>query len=421
MKNICNNLIFSIPSYDFEAETVNRLESEIKLLTAQNERERERAHDLQTSLDRERNRFEKEIADRNVHMDKLKNELNRICKEKDAIEMELDHEQEKLMLAHKEIDSLEVRISTLQDAESKRSLRRGGGSVSDIEMQMRIQQYEEDKAKMQQTINLLRADIDRGAQRETRMAEELVKENSGSSLHHTVPEEFLIKLKEMNRLLESNTRENRQLAETLHLLTEERRALQQRVIELESHGSMNGIQPYNRDDLEERANHLFGKYLRLESHRKALVHQKRYLLIVLATYEENEARTLSLLRAHRPETVFTPPPTPKKRRSFRIAVLAVIAIARMRYIVRRWLSGKYLGSKAIFSHQYYPNGPRRSHSATTNVWARSPNSHFAEYTHSPPSRDRSHQYLIRPLEAPNLVLSSEMRTRLEDQFNLNSR
>ena len=41
--------------------------------------------------------------------------------------------------------------------------------------------------------------------------------------------------------------------------------------------------------------HLFWKYLRSESYRKALVWQKRYLLLVLVGYQEAEATTVSRL------------------------------------------------------------------------------------------------------------------------------
>nr|CAD7438206.1 unnamed protein product [Timema bartmani] len=48
-------------------------------------------------------------------------------------------------------------------------------------------------------------------------------------------------------------------------------------------------------DMDERVAHLFGKYLRSESYRKALVWQKRYLLVVLGGYQECEALTLDRL------------------------------------------------------------------------------------------------------------------------------
>lgn len=45
---------------------------------------------------------------------------------------------------------------------------------------------------------------------------------------------------------------------------------------------------------------MFGKYLRVESFRKALVHQKRYLLIMLQTYQENEAKALAMINGNHP-------------------------------------------------------------------------------------------------------------------------
>lgn len=41
--------------------------------------------------------------------------------------------------------------------------------------------------------------------------------------------------------------------------------------------------------------YLHGKYLRSESYRKALIWQKRYLLVVLGGYQESEAITVSRL------------------------------------------------------------------------------------------------------------------------------
>ncbi|MES9884611.1 MAG: hypothetical protein ABW185_27515 [Sedimenticola sp.] len=40
---------------------------------------------------------------------------------------------------------------------------------------------------------------------------------------------------------------------------------------------------------------LYGKYLRAESFRKALVYQKKYLLLLLGGFQDTEETTLSLL------------------------------------------------------------------------------------------------------------------------------
>ncbi|XP_058465228.1 golgin subfamily B member 1 isoform X2 [Malaya genurostris] len=426
-------------SNEFESDMVARFESEIKFLTAQNERERERAADLQRVLEREKSRFEKEISDRNEHGEQVKKELVRITSEKDRLEVELDHEQEKLMLAHKEIESLEKRIGAFQEAESVRSFRReratGPSSLEFQELRQQLENLEQDRAQLRDTVQNLRSEVERRKQREAKLTEALSRENS---LHEggqaSVPEDFLVKLRDMNRMLEINVRENHQQAETLRLLMDERKALQQRNQELERFSIHTNVNPYNRDDLEERANHLFGKYLRSESHRKALVHQKRYLQIVLTTYEENEVKALQLLSAQN-----IPPhiqdlaglPTQEsvhrhKLRSFRAVVTAIVAIERMKFIVRKWQGGRRICAKAIFSQQFTP---RRSQSASTNVWARSSNSHFVEYNASPPARDRpgmlhpsvqheptySGHYLRLP--ESQLLMNADMRERLEEQYN----
>lgn len=44
-----------------------------------------------------------------------------------------------------------------------------------------------------------------------------------------------------------------------------------------------------------RLQRIYGKYLRSESFRKALVYQKKYLLLLLGGFQECEEATLSLL------------------------------------------------------------------------------------------------------------------------------
>ncbi|XP_039431177.1 pericentrin isoform X3 [Culex pipiens pallens] len=406
-------------SNEFESEVVARLESEIKFLTAQNERERERAADSQRVLERERSRFEKEISDRNEHGEQVKRELVRVTKEKERLEVELDHEQEKLMLAHREIESLEKRIGALQESESMRSIRRervsGANSLEFQELRARLDHVEQERNLLQDAVQSLRTEVERRKHREAKLTEALSKENSllEAGQGTAVPEEFLTKLKDLNRMLESNARENHQQAETLRLMMDERKALQQRIQELERYSLHPG--QYNRDDLEERANHLFGKYLRSESHRKALVHQKRYLQIVLATNEENELKALQLLTAQGLTPNPPAPTSPKHRRSFRAVVTAVIAIERMRFIVRKWQGGRRVCAKAIFSQQFTP---RRTQSASTNLWARSPNSHFAEYSRAaaPHSQVYSGHYLRLP-EQQQLLMNGDLREKLEEQYN----
>lgn len=226
---------------EFESEVVSRLESEIKLLSSQNERERDRVIDLQKVLDRERDRFTKAIADQQEYSEQMKKEVKRLVNDKELLENELDQLHE---------------------------------------LKMKYFELDREKDKLMETIRALRNDIDRGTKRETKLAEALLKESDSAD---SVPEQFMQKLKEINKSLADNVRENHQMAETLHVLTEERCALQQKISDLENSGQIVQYQNQNNQDLEERANHLFAKYMRCESFRKALVYQKRFLLITIAS------------------------------------------------------------------------------------------------------------------------------------------
>lgn len=249
---------------EFESEVVSRLESEIKLITSQNERERERVIDLQKVLDRERDRFNKALADQQEYSEQMKKEVKRLVNDKEQLENELDQ---------------------LHD------------------LKMKYFELEREKDKLMETIRALRNDIDRGTKRETKLAEALLKESDSND---SVPEQFMQKLKEINKSLADNVRENHQMAETLHVLTEERRALQAKISELESNTNVVHYQNYNNQDLEERANHLFAKYMRCESFRKALIYQKKFLLITIASTIGIGNMNLPLFKTD-----------PKKRKSLR--------------------------------------------------------------------------------------------------------
>lgn len=83
---------------ELESEVITRLQSEIKLLTSQNERERDRVVDLQKVLDREKKRFNRAIADQTEYSDQLKKEIKRLEHDKEQIENEMDEMQQDLKM-----------------------------------------------------------------------------------------------------------------------------------------------------------------------------------------------------------------------------------------------------------------------------------------------------------------------------------
>ncbi|KAF6301450.1 A-kinase anchoring protein 9 [Rhinolophus ferrumequinum] len=85
---------------------------------------------------------------------------------------------------------------------------------------------------------------------------------------------------------------------------------------------------------------IYGKYLRAESFRKALIYQKKYLLLLLGGFQECEDATLALLARMGGHPAFTDLEVitnrPRGFTRFRSAVRVSMAISRMKFLVRRW-------------------------------------------------------------------------------------
>ncbi|KAG1714209.1 A-kinase anchor protein 9 [Nymphon striatum] len=94
----------------------------------------------------------------------------------------------------------------------------------------------------------------------------------------------------------------------------------------------------NQDDLKA----CYLKFLRSESFRKALVYQKKFLLILLGGYKDTENVTLSMLTkmGAYPSSVNHTPVLPSSQSRaflrFRSCATVIIAIRRMKFLVRRW-------------------------------------------------------------------------------------
>ncbi|XP_078273597.1 A-kinase anchor protein 9 isoform X3 [Rhinoraja longicauda] len=85
---------------------------------------------------------------------------------------------------------------------------------------------------------------------------------------------------------------------------------------------------------------IYGRYLRAESFRKALIYQKKYLLLLLGGFQECEQATLSFIARMGGHPSYTSLQVITQRsRSFtrfRSVVRVAIAISRLRFLVRRW-------------------------------------------------------------------------------------
>lgn len=146
--------------------------------------------------------------------------------------------------------------------------------------------------------------------------------------------EQLARMRHINSFLEHNLRENGEMLASLGKLQEEKQEMK----------AMNWTLKERLADCvcsttEDRGNKtLYGRYLRAESFRKALVWQKRYL-VVLLTGETGEGDDREpVLAIQRPRQL-------PKQGKWRSVVHAIIAISRMKFLVRRWRSGKRAGAR----------------------------------------------------------------------------
>lgn len=96
--------------------------------------------------------------------------------------------------------------------------------------------------------------------------------------------------------------------------------------------------------------YIYGKLLRSDSRRKSLAFQKSYLLTIIAGFQRLEENTLAFLTqltvpeqnyVHRNQGEFSHR-NPKWK--FRSAVLLIISIFRMKWLIRRWRTGKRMGN-----------------------------------------------------------------------------
>ncbi|KAM5255692.1 A-kinase anchor protein 9 [Ctenodactylus gundi] len=111
------------------------------------------------------------------------------------------------------------------------------------------------------------------------------------------------------------------------------------------------LQSLSSDSEHVALKRIYGKFLRAESFRKALIYQKKYLLLLLGGFQECEDATLALLARMGGQPAFTDleviTSRPRGFTRFRSAVRVSIAISRMKFLVRRWHRVTGFGSISI--------------------------------------------------------------------------
>ncbi|XP_061599182.1 pericentrin isoform X2 [Cololabis saira] len=171
-----------------------------------------------------------------------------------------------------------------------------------------------------------------------------------------------------SNLLETLLKDNSQLTERLTSLNQERTTYRHKLTSLErqlrrSENELAKVtaetenRPINDLASNSRMQRYYERYLRAESFRKALVYQKRYLLLVLGGFQDCEKATLCLIArmGARPSPPLSVQHRPLGR--FRAAVRVVIAISRMKFLTRKWQKAvrRLSTSGTVIGH---PSGPK---------------------------------------------------------------
>ncbi|XP_060522481.1 myosin-11-like isoform X2 [Cylas formicarius] len=131
--------------------------------------------------------------------------------------------------------------------------------------------------------------------------------------------------------LKTKTEENRKKVEYIALIESDKRALEAQLRSETRDKLDNGVEFRH---LKARCDYLFAKTLKLESLRKSLIWQKRYLT--------------DYCHAHRTRPDSDRHLNPLGR--FRSAAFVVVSLARMRFLVRRWHNGVRIAEKINARH-----------------------------------------------------------------------
>uniref|UniRef100_A0A3Q1FSN0 Pericentrin n=1 Tax=Acanthochromis polyacanthus TaxID=80966 RepID=A0A3Q1FSN0_9TELE len=256
----------------------------------------------------------------------------------------LEVERERSRRQGTELTELKERLRLLKDKEREREEQwereRRKGRQEQMERERRHERTnsklcelellrQQDQQRMQELQRTL-AELER---EERQMAAERMSGRMASTSSSTLLETLL---KENSELTERVTSLSQERATFKHRLTCLERQLRTTENELAKVTSETENRPINDVTNSSKVQRLYERYLRAESFRKALVYQKRYLLLLIGGFQDCEQATLCLIArmGARPS-----PPLSSQRRPFgrfRAVVRVVIAVSRMRFLTRKW-------------------------------------------------------------------------------------
>ncbi|KAK0086003.1 hypothetical protein PV325_004077 [Microctonus aethiopoides] len=362
------------------------------------------------TLQTEKSRHEAEINAQIEERGKLLSKLALTEGTKECLEVDLKRTKEELKSRIEECDWLQKQIKIISDAEEKKRKQRSDDQsiiknlrieiknlkavmkdleVDSVDMKRELMQSQTEQTQLSQMLLSLRksetdlqkklnaakseadklrniiADLECDLQIRTQMDSQSSKKDITSS-----DKIVSSKLMEQNaKLTSENIRYSNEKSILLDKLTRTREDLDRYMRRI--------------NELETKSLQFYGRYLRVESKRKSLSFQKRYLLCIIGGYQLTEGNMGAIVaqltnneRSYINEQSFgVNRKNPKAR--FRTIALVIISVSRMKWMMQRWRGG-LRGTAANFvmdnAGQFYPSLNRNP------------------VNHSPPVRER-HPFL----------------------------
>ncbi|XP_072759638.1 uncharacterized protein [Anoplolepis gracilipes] len=346
-------------------------------------------------LETEMSTYERRLEIATEEQEKLISSLALANGMKEIMEANLQRTMEELKMREEEFDYLQKQLKMMTEVENRRQEQRNA-EVEEIKVLHReINSARETRANLEADINFARQKLKESSDRElklTRMVESLKEretelnmklriakekeknlkdwiENLQSKVVAETEEDMRNKLvnfnknasanyeqriKELNESVDRYAIEKNKLEQKLDKTTIDRDMLMHHVKLLE--GQIKKLKsaqaPISNSNSiivpTERLQKFYGSYLRVDSRRKALAYQKKYLLCVVGSYQYCEENTLCVLaQLTQNQRAYTRLSRNKNAIRFRVAVLTIISIYRMKWLIQRWRIGKRVGANVL--------------------------------------------------------------------------
>ncbi|CAL1686349.1 unnamed protein product [Lasius platythorax] len=369
---------------------------------AQNESERmsegpKESHENNTELRENIKRLETEMSTHKKRLEIATEEREKLISSlalangvKEIMETKLQRTMEELKVREEEFDCLQKQLKMMTEAENKKQEQHNAELDEIRKLRREISIARETRKDLEADINLARQKLKESSDRELKLVDmvDSLKEreqelgrvlmverqekklnnwmdkmslknaaereedlkNKLMNLNKDISASSAQKVKELNETVKKYSVEKNNLEQKLGKITLDKEMLMDNVKLLE--GQVKKLKSAPRSNSNsttvpiERLQNLYGLYLRVDSRRKALAYQKKYLLCIVGSYQYCEENTLCVL-AQLTQYQRTYTRLSHKKVRFRIAVLTVISIYRMKWLTQRWRIGKRVGANVI--------------------------------------------------------------------------